>query len=110
MPLAPLGTCFWFRGKCLKPLSDHHWNYEEFPPEPNHVDGTLLHAIERIYPFACVESGYYPAFLLSDRYAALEYSSLRYYVRAYNEIAVEKGFMGYHRDMCRELKRRLQNP
>lgn len=110
MPLAPLGTCFWFRGKSLKPLSDHHWKYEEFPPEPNNTDGTLLHAIERIYPFAAVEAGYYPAFLLSNRYAALEYSSMRYYVRAYNEIAVKNGFMGYHRDMCQEMKRRLQNP
>lgn len=107
MPIAPLGTCFWFRGKALKPLSDHHWRYEEFPPEPNDVDGTVLHAIERIYPFAAVEAGYYPAFCLSDRYAGIEYSSMRYYVREINKLCISGGIISYHRNMCNVLKERL---
>lgn len=103
MPVTALGTCFWFRGKALKPLSDHHWRYDEFPPEPNNADGTILHAIERIYSFACVEAGYYPAFVMSDRYAALEYSSLRYYVREFNNLCLNHGIMSYHRNMCQML-------
>ena len=109
MPIAPLGTCFWFRGSAMKPLSDHHWRYEEFPPEPNGIDGTLLHAIERIYPFACAEAGFYPAFMLSDRYAGIEYSSMRYYVRDFNQICIEAGYLGYHKDMCRSLSERLKD-
>lgn len=108
MPVAALGTCFWFRGKALKPLADFHWKYEDFPPEPNNADGTILHAIERIYSFACVEAGFYPAFVMSDRYAGIEYSSLRYYVRGFNQACVNHGIMSYHRNMCNELNKRLK--
>lgn len=103
MPIAPLGTCFWFRGRALKPLSDYHWKYEEFPPEPNNTDGTVLHAVERIYPYACVEAGYYPAFLLSDRCAGMEYSSMRYYVREFNRVCIRHGMLSYQRNMCSAL-------
>ena len=109
MPVTALGTCFWFRGKALKPLSDHHWKYEDFPPEPNNADGTILHAIERIYSFACVEAGYYPAFAISDRYAAIEYSSLRYYVHDFNRVCINNGIMNYQKNMCAELDRRLKH-
>ena len=109
MPVAALGTCFWFRGKALKPLSDFHWKYEDFPPEPNNADGTILHAIERIYSFACVEAGFYPAFAMSDRYAGIEYSSLRYYVRGFNQLCVNHGIMSYHKNMCEELDKRLKH-
>ena len=109
MPVAALGTCFWFRGKALKPLSDVHWKYEDFPPEPNNADGTILHAIERIYSFACVEAGFYPAFAMSDRYAGIEYSSLRYYVRGFNQLCVNHGIMSYHKIMCEELDKRLKH-
>lgn len=109
MPISPLGTCFWFRGKALKPLSDHHWRYEEFPPEPNGTDGTVLHAIERIYSFAAVEAGYYPAFVMSDRYAGIEYSTMRYYVRQFNLMCINHGIMSYQRNMCRELGNRLRS-
>lgn len=108
MPISPLGTCFWFRGKALKPLADHHWQYTEFPPEPNNADGTILHAIERIYSFASVEAGFYPAFVLSDRYAGIEYSNMRYYVREFNRICINHGMMSYQRNMCGELAARLQ--
>lgn len=109
MPIAPLGTCFWFRGKAMKPLSDCNWRYSDFPPEPNNADGTILHAIERIYPFASVEAGYYPGFVLSDRYAGIEYSSMRHYVREYNLICMEHGIMNYQKNMCEELDSRLAN-
>lgn len=109
MPIAPLGTCFWCRGKALKPLSDYNWQYSDFPSEPNSADGTILHAIERIYPFASVEAGYYPGFVLSDRYAGIEYSSMRHYVREYNLICIEHGIMNYQKDMCETLNSRLAN-
>ena len=107
MPLAPLGTCFWFRSAALMPLLRKKWKYEDFPPEPNNVDGSILHAIERIYHFSCVEAGFYPAYVLSDRYAKSEYTSMRHYVRSYNTICFKHGIMSYQRNMRYELIHRL---
>lgn len=98
-PVAPLGTMFWFRPKAMKPLYNKDWKYEDFPAEPNKIDGTLLHAIERIYPFIVQESGYYPAIGMTDKFAAIEYNNLRYYVRGYNQVLVNHGIGPYHDEM-----------
>lgn len=89
--IAPYGTIFWFRPKAMKPLFDYDWQYEDFPEEPNGIDGTLLHAIERIYPFVVQHSGYYPAIVMNDKFASIEYNNLRHYTRGYNKILLEEG-------------------
>lgn len=66
LPTAPLGTMFWFRPQALKPLLDRKWKYEEFPAEPNLLDGTMLHAIERLYVFAAQSAGFYSMWCLRD--------------------------------------------
>lgn len=106
-PIAPLGTMFWFRPIAMKPLFDKDWKYEDFPPEPNKIDGTLLHAIERIYPFVVQESGFYPAIGMTDKFAAIEYNNLRYYVRSYNQILVNHGISPYHDQMVAKLEQIL---
>jgi Lipopolysaccharide biosynthesis protein len=83
-PIAPLGTMFWFRPCALKPLFDYNWSYEKFPKEPNDVDGTLLHAIERIYPFIAQQQGFYPAWVMCDTYAKIEITDLYYMLRKLN--------------------------
>ena len=70
-PIAPLGTMFWFRPKAMKLLYNYDWKYEDFPPEPNSVDGSLLHAIERVYPFVVLQEEYYPAVVMADEYAIM---------------------------------------
>ena len=75
-PIAPIGTMFWFRPQALKPLYDHDWKYEEYPKEPNNTDGTLLHAIERLYPFAVQDAGYYVEWLMADTYAQIEVDNI----------------------------------
>lgn len=107
-PIAPLGTCFWFRQKAMKPLMDVKWEYNDFPPEPNGIDGTLLHAIERIYPFVVCDAGYYPAYVMTDRWAKVEYTSLRYYVEGYNKVCLRHGILNDHRNMREEIRRRLK--
>ena len=77
-PVAPLGSEFWVRTKALKVLFDHDWQYEEFPEEPVAIDGTVLHAIERLYPFAAQSEGYYSAWLLSDSYARIHMDNWAY--------------------------------
>jgi lipopolysaccharide biosynthesis protein len=42
----------------LKPLTRLILRDDDFPPEPLPIDGTLLHALERIIPFAAAEAGF----------------------------------------------------
>lgn len=68
-PVAPFGTLFWVRAKALKELVEYGWEYSDFPEEPNGVDGTMLHALERLYPFAVQQAGYYCALVAEENYA-----------------------------------------
>lgn len=54
----PAGSMFWARPAALKPLLDLRLKVEEFPDEPIGSDGTLAHAVERLFYFACERSGY----------------------------------------------------
>lgn len=83
-PVSPLGTMFWFRPQALKTLFDHDWEYSDFPKEPNDTDGTLLHAVERVYSFVVQHEGYYPAWLMTDSFARIEVTNLHYMLRELN--------------------------
>lgn len=86
VPLSPtkptasaMGLCYWFRVEALKPLFEYGWKYEDFLPEGQMgEDGTISHAIERANGYICQSRGYYPAWVLSDRYARIEVDSLFY--------------------------------
>lgn len=93
-PIAPLGTVFWYRTAAMKKLFQRDWNFEDFPPEPNDTDGTLLHAIERVYSFVVQDEGYYPAHIMPDHIAAMEMQNLGFYVRMYNYIRLKHGING----------------
>lgn len=93
-PVAPLGTVFWFRSAAMKALFKRSWKYEDFPPEPNGSDGTLLHAIERLYPFFAQEEGYYSAYVVSDRFASLEIGNLLHYVAGFGKVAMSHNIFG----------------
>lgn len=80
-PVAPMGTMFWFRPKAFHGLLDREWKYEGFPPEPNKVDGTMLHFIERAYGYVPQGNGYYSAYIFSDRFARIELTNLSYELR-----------------------------
>ncbi|UZN01918.1 rhamnan synthesis F family protein [Cellulomonas sp. S1-8] len=54
----PMGGMFWARTDALRPLLDAQLQWEEYPAEPLPIDGTMLHALERIIPFAVEQSGY----------------------------------------------------
>lgn len=106
-PVAPFGTCFWFRVKAMKPLYAKDWEFKDFPEEPNGTDGTILHAIERIYPYAVQSAGYYPAFVLEQSYAETEMTNLQFYVREYNTILLGHGYGGRIRKMSGQLREAL---
>ena len=102
-PVAPLGTMFWFRPKAMQPLYAKDWEYNDFPPEPNGIDGSLLHAIERIYPFIVQQAGYYPAVAMTEEFAAIEYQNLHHYVQGYNRVMVGNGVGPYYKQMMGEM-------
>lgn len=54
----PAGSMFWARSAALAPLLDLNLEVEDFDPEAGQKDGTLAHAIERLYYFACEHAGY----------------------------------------------------
>lgn len=103
-PIAPLGTMFWFRPKALKKLFDMDWNYSDFPREPNGTDGTLLHAIERIYPFVVQEEGFYPAWVMVDTFAKIEVTNLNFMLRELNKMAFQMYGFNSHYGLVSTMK------
>lgn len=69
--VAPLGTMFWVRGKSFAPMFNYNWQHADFPPEPNKSTGTILHVLERTYPFAVQAAGYYVGFVLPLAYSRI---------------------------------------
>lgn len=107
-PVAPLGTTFWFRAKAMKKLFERGWKYTDFPPEPNGTDGTLLHAIERIYPFVVQDAGYYPAYVMPDFLASIELTNLEFYLRNLNQVLFSAGINGTNMAVADLLRARLE--
>lgn len=102
-PVAPFGTFFWFRPKAMEKLLKKGWEYQDFPPEPNNIDGTILHAIERLYPFVVQDAGYYPGVLMSSILERIEYTNLLYYVREYNKVITKNNNCNYFHLMREKL-------
>lgn len=87
-PAAPWGAMFWVRGRAMKVLYRYSWSVNDFPEEPLKVpDGTVLHALERMYPMIAQESGYLsgwivPSDLIGTYYDNLYIKSLEYQARS----------------------------
>lgn len=45
----PVGTMFWMRAAALAPFVDLELDWRDYPAEPLANDGTLLHALERLF-------------------------------------------------------------
>jgi hypothetical protein len=54
----PVGTMFWARTGAVRRLFDARLAWDEYPSEPLPIDGSMLHAIERVIPFIVAESGH----------------------------------------------------
>lgn len=57
----PVGTMFWARPKALAPLLRLGLTFDDYPSEPLAVDGTILHALERLLPQVAEDAGYHYA-------------------------------------------------
>lgn len=54
----PLGAMFWVRPRALAPILDAKLAWEDYPAEPVPIDGTMLHALERVIPFVVEAAGF----------------------------------------------------
>ncbi len=94
VPVAPHGSCFWFRSDAVKKLFEYDWKYDDFPEEPLPIDGTISHAIERIYAYVAQDAGYYSSIVMNDEFAKIEYTTLMYYAMHYGNQSLLKFFEG----------------
>lgn len=103
-PVAPLGTMFWFRTKALDKLFAYDWTYGDFPEEPNKTDGTILHAIERLYTFVAQDAGFYSAWVMTDQFAKIELTNFSYMLRTTNIALSQIAVHGMHIPIKQRIK------
>ncbi len=54
----PVGTMFWARPQALAPIFDLKLDWDDYPNEPLPIDGSMLHALERLLPSAARHAGF----------------------------------------------------
>ena len=108
-PFAPYGSNFWFRTRAMKPLLEKKWTYEDFPEEPlKLLDGTILHAVERIYPYCAQSEGYYSSTVMTEDYARLDMSTLFTYAEGWANMMAAKGVVGRFVDVRNVMAQKLK--
>ena len=102
VPIAPYGDMFWFRSKALKKAIGYGFKYDDFnfKYEP---DGTILHAIERIYAFAVQDSGYYYATIINNDDARSDLINYQYMISTLCSIFRHNGHMVYNFDIAKQV-------
>lgn len=76
-PLVPYGAMFWMRKGALAPITDNPLPDSFFPEEPLPPDGSILHALERLYSLIAQEAGYYSGWIMNTE------SAERYIINSY---------------------------
>ena len=90
-PVAPLGTIFWLRPKAFQSFYESDLSYEDFPEEPTgEIDGNIMHAIERLYPYGAQQAGYYSAWVQNDVYTKMHLTNLNKMLGDVNRTMVQK--------------------
>lgn len=81
-PVAPYGSMFVARREALLPWLDLGLRWEDFPDEGAYVDGTLAHAVERMFCYVAAGTGRYTGTVLGAGLGGLEYGFLEYKLQA----------------------------
>lgn len=77
-PVAPNGTMYWFRTDALLPMFSHPWKWEDYNPEPHHIDGGLAHVQERMIGYVVQGRGYRVYSVMTPKMASRYYAKLEY--------------------------------
>ncbi len=86
-PLA-IGSVFWCKTAALKKLYAYDWKVEDFPAEPMPDDGTISHALERIFPFVAQAEGFYTGWMMSDKFVKDELENFIHFSAESRNISV----------------------
>ena len=78
-----LGTSLWFRVDALLPLLNHRFEISDFPEEPLPADGTISHAIERVFPYVAQSQGYYSGWVMTKESGEFYVEQLNYMLTGY---------------------------
>ncbi|MGN0497181.1 MAG: rhamnan synthesis F family protein [Lachnospiraceae bacterium] len=70
-PMA-ISTAFWARTDAIKKIFEKHWTYDDFQEEPMPNDGTISHAIERIWGYLAQDAGYDIVTIMNKDYVIWE--------------------------------------
>ena len=54
----PAGSMFWFRPQAVAPLLKRRLTFDDFPAESGQIDGTIAHAIERLFLYMAEAQGF----------------------------------------------------
>lgn len=71
----PAGDMFWFRGSAIKPFIKMGLKAKDFEPEQGQVNGTLAHAVERMFPFFAKQMGMSTKAYLANSFYSQECSA-----------------------------------
>ncbi len=87
--LAPLaiGSVFWCRTEAFAKITAKNWRVEDFQKEPMDDDGTISHALERIFPFAAQAAGFYTGWLMTSDFIKDELENFIYFSTSQNSLA-----------------------
>jgi lipopolysaccharide biosynthesis protein len=55
--LFPVGTMFWARVESIRPILDLELDWKDYPSEPLPYDGSILHALERLFSLVASARG-----------------------------------------------------
>ena len=81
-PVAPYGSMFVARRDALVPWLSLGLTWNDFPDGSGYADGTLAHAVERMFCYVAAGTGRFTATVLGPSVAGTEYGFLEYKVQA----------------------------
>ncbi|MEM9761802.1 MAG: rhamnan synthesis F family protein [Pseudomonadota bacterium] len=77
-PVTAYGTMFWFRTAALRRMFEWPWSWEDYNPEPHHIDGGLAHVQERLIGVCAQDAGFRTLTVMNPHAAARGYAKLEY--------------------------------
>lgn len=81
-PVAPYGSMFVARREALVPWLSLGLTWEDFPDGTDYGDGTLSHAVERMFCYVAAGTGRYTGTALGPAIGGIEYGFLEYKLQA----------------------------
>jgi rhamnosyltransferase len=81
-PVAPFGSMFVARRESLTPWLRLGLTWDDFPDGSGYVDGTLAHAVERMFCYVAAGTGRYTGTVLGSQTGGIEYGFLEYKLQA----------------------------